>query len=391
MRIEAQNVLGTAQFDALSAIDFLFPRGLDHHEMFAGVPVVEKAVASVARHLAGLGTLPERVPEPPARAVIRHCDLVVVGAGPAGLALTRIASEAGLSVEVIDENASPGGRLLGQPGNHRAWLDETMRVLSLAKMAGKVTLHNNAVALGAYRDHHEARFLAVRHEREDDRLSLIYAQKFALCPGGAETMPLFEGNDLPGVFAARGLLKLIYTQGVVPGERAVVHAENDEGLAVAEALERAGVEIVAVIDPRGVLQHSELRVLHGKLIKASDRRGRLSRCKVLTADGKTKALSCELLACSMSPAPSFELARQLGLRADFVPGLGFAISSGPGGVTALPHVFVAGEVQGPCNVDEAIERGRSCGRLISLSRSASANASTNANAAPRASTTEGAP
>ena len=57
-RVEVQNVLGSPKRDALSAIDFLFPRGLDHHEMFAGVPVVEKAVAGVARHLAGLGTLP---------------------------------------------------------------------------------------------------------------------------------------------------------------------------------------------------------------------------------------------------------------------------------------------------------------------------------------------
>ena len=60
MRLERQNSYPTAQIDVFNVIDWMFPRGLDHHAMFAGVPVAEQVMVRVARHLAGLGVLPEQ-------------------------------------------------------------------------------------------------------------------------------------------------------------------------------------------------------------------------------------------------------------------------------------------------------------------------------------------
>jgi sarcosine oxidase subunit alpha len=59
MRLQRQNAFPSARVDVFASIDWLFPRGLDHHSMFAGVPVADKVMAKVARHLAGLGLLPD--------------------------------------------------------------------------------------------------------------------------------------------------------------------------------------------------------------------------------------------------------------------------------------------------------------------------------------------
>jgi len=361
MQVEAQNVVGSASLDALGAIDFLFPRGLDHHEMFAGVPVVEKAVAGVARHLAGLGKLPDAPAAAVAPADVRTVDLAVVGAGPAGLSLARAAAEAGLSVELVDENARPGGRLrCGMRRELEDWVEGCV-----AAIAKRGTVSLNTLALAAYRSAHGP-FLALRTTAPAERISLLHAKYFALCPGGSETLPIFTNNDLPGIFAARGLLKLCATHGVVPGEQVVVLAEHAEGLQVAEALQAAGARVAAVVDPSGALSHATLPVIAGRIDRAAGRT-HLTKVRVVGA-GRPKTLSCDLLAISAPPAPSFELGRQLGLRAHFTANLGFTLAAAENGATSLPHVFLAGEVNGPLSVEACMAQGAAAARALVAQR-----------------------
>src|SRR5262245_50273100 len=83
-RIDTQNVLGTRGVDALRAADFLFPRGIDHHRLLAGIRGVSSVVQTFARRVAGLGKLPEAIETTrPARR--REVDVLVIGGGPAGL------------------------------------------------------------------------------------------------------------------------------------------------------------------------------------------------------------------------------------------------------------------------------------------------------------------
>jgi sarcosine oxidase subunit alpha len=358
--VEAQNVLGAVSTDALGVIDFLFPRGLDHHEMFAGVPVIEKAVAGVARHLAGLGQLPEKTAAKNLTAQSRIVDLVVVGAGPAGLALAKTAVDAGLQVELVDESASPGGRLECGLGGAEdlAW---AQRAADTIAKRGRLSL--NTLAMAAYRDSRGS-FLALR-DRDPERVTTLYAKRFALCTGGSETLPLFEGNDLPGVFGARGLLKMIQRHGVVPGKRAVILAEHFEGLAVAEALARAGMEIAAVVDPSGKLSHATLPVLAGNMAKAAGRND-VSKVKVALLAGGNKSFSADVVAVSHPPAPAFELVRQLGVRVDFTPHLGFTMKHAADGSTAMPHVVVAGELTGSSTISECIAQGEAAARALAV-------------------------
>ena len=82
--METQNVLGSRKVDLLQVTDWFFPQGIDHHHFMAGVPAASFVVQKVARHVAGLGRVPEE-PHPDGTARREEVDALVVGAGPAGL------------------------------------------------------------------------------------------------------------------------------------------------------------------------------------------------------------------------------------------------------------------------------------------------------------------
>ena len=95
MHVERQNAYPSVRMDVFSSIDWLFPKGMDHHSMFAGVPVAEKVMMTVARHLAGLGLLPDAAPADPPPAERISTEVVVVGAGAAGLAAAEVLAARG--------------------------------------------------------------------------------------------------------------------------------------------------------------------------------------------------------------------------------------------------------------------------------------------------------
>ena len=100
-----------------SSIDWLFPKGMDHHSMFAGV--AEKVMATVARHLAGLGLLPDAAPPCPAPGRI-SVDVAVVGAGAAGLAAAEVLAAGGVAPLVLEQDDCVEGAGCSML---RGWLD----------------------------------------------------------------------------------------------------------------------------------------------------------------------------------------------------------------------------------------------------------------------------
>src|SRR5215472_15669898 len=119
MRLERQNAFPSARVDVFASIDWLFPRGLDHHSMFAGVPVAEKVMATVARQLAGLGLLPDAVPPAPRPAEHLEAEVTIVGGGAAGLAAARALAASGVAPLILEGEDRLGGRLvLEAPEEH---------------------------------------------------------------------------------------------------------------------------------------------------------------------------------------------------------------------------------------------------------------------------------
>ncbi|HVG59195.1 MAG TPA: 2Fe-2S iron-sulfur cluster-binding protein [Hyalangium sp.] len=351
MKLERQNAFPSAKVDLFGTIDWFFPRGLDHHEMFAGVPVAEKVMAKVARQLAGLGLLPthEAPPRLPARSL--RTRVAVVGGGAAGLAAAKVLAERGIPFLLLEREARVGGRLTrGAP------LQDDPTVLDVASFP-KGSVLTRAHAIGLY-DDEGGRFLgAVALEPEGLRLLQIHADRFLLAPGGHPGLLPFENNDLPGVYAGRAASLLVREHGVAP-ETAALVGWGSELHALARLMEAHGTKVVAVADLRGPLPANA----HSTASTGSDPKAhglkRVGAFSFTRANGKKKKVDCDAVLVSIPSSPSFELARQGGASVHFDAERGlFVVQAEADGRTAASDVFVAGDITGGGTAKEAAAAG----------------------------------
>ncbi len=363
MQVSVQNAYPSAKHDVLAAIDWLFPKGLDHHAMFAGVPLVEEAVAAVARHVAGLGPLPDRAVAPGKPVASRRCDLAIVGAGPSGLALAHRLRSSGFSIDLIEERAKVGGRLCaglaaGPFEPNLAWAE---RAAAECEAAGvRLLLGTGAVA--AYREA-EGRALLLRSGQPME-LTLLWAREIAFCNGGVEPLWPFPGNDLPGIFAGRALARFVREQRVLPGEAAVVAGTGPEALAVAKLLAQSGLADVALVDPFEEHEAPGLRLFNGYSLVRAEGHPRLSAIELLGPGGAAERIPCDLLALVGPIAPAIELARQAGAAVAFDEDQGGYFVRAEDGRTAAEGIFAAGDVAGAGSASQAQAAGEALGRAL---------------------------
>ncbi|MDY7230986.1 2Fe-2S iron-sulfur cluster-binding protein [Hyalangium rubrum] len=351
MRLERQNAFPSAKIDVFGTIDWFFPRGLDHHEMFAGVPVAEQVMAKVARQLAGLGLLPENEAPPrlPARNV--NTRVAVVGGGAAGLAAARVLADRGVPFLLFERDERVGGRLTrGAPQP-----DDPAVIDAAAFPKGSII--TRAAVLGLY-DDEGGRFLAVgATEPEGLRLLKVYADRFLLTPGGHPALIPFENNDLPGVYAGRAASLLLREHGVAP-ETAALVGWGAELYALAQLLEAHGTKVQAVVDLRGPVPTG----VHAKASVGSEPKAhglkKVGAFSFKRENGKRQKVDCDAVIISTPTSPSFELARQGGaaVRFDEERGL-FVVEAEADGSTAAPDLFVAGDITGGGNAKAAATAG----------------------------------
>jgi sarcosine oxidase subunit alpha len=314
MRLERQNAFPSARLDVFAATDFFFPKGLDHHQMFAGVPVAEQVMLQVARHLAGLGKLPTAPAPERAEYEELSTDVALVGAGVAGLVAARELTAAGVDFLLLEKDSG--------------WS-----------------------AIGLYEDD-RGRFIAAIC---DQRLRLIRARRFLLAMGGHPQLIAFENNDLPGVYAARAAAELMLKHRLLPGDEVAVVGVEPEISSVASLLEAHGAKVVARVNTGA--GDEPLRALG---------RGRVRGLAYLRSDAKGRSkVRCDAILLAPPVAPRYELARQGGAHVAFDPVSGvFTVQADPDGRTANPEVFVAGEMTGALSVAETEERARRTALVI---------------------------
>ncbi|WP_436762753.1 2Fe-2S iron-sulfur cluster-binding protein [Streptosporangium sp. V21-05] len=237
----------TEEPNAVVQIEHPFP------EPMLQATVVELYAGLVATGLPGRGRL---AAEPdPARydGVYAHCDVLVVGAGPAGLAAAAAAAGSGARVILADDRPSPGGSLPdtgetvdGVPGT--AWAATALAELESHPETRVLT---RTGVFGYYDDNY---LVAVERRGENassrERVWRIRARRVVLATGAHERSIAFAGNDLPGVMLAGSARAYANRYGVLPGRRAVVFTTGDSAYAAARDLAAAGVEIAAVVDTR---------------------------------------------------------------------------------------------------------------------------------------------
>ncbi|MGR6922699.1 2Fe-2S iron-sulfur cluster-binding protein [[Actinomadura] parvosata] len=172
-----------------------------------------------------------------------HCDVLVVGGGPAGLAAAVAAGRSGARVILVDEQPRLGGDLL----NSRLLLDGAPALDWVAglDLPGRVLTRTTAVG---YYDHNYV--VAVERRARGERLWHIRAREVVLATGAHERSLAFPGNDRPGVMLASAARTYANRYGVAPWRRAVVFACADSGYEAARDLAAAGVEVAAIVDPR---------------------------------------------------------------------------------------------------------------------------------------------
>jgi D-hydroxyproline dehydrogenase subunit alpha len=192
-------------------------------------------------------------------------QLVVVGAGPAGLAAATTAARAGLSVTLVDAGRQPGGQYwrsrleTAEPnraddsGQHdRRTFRRLRRELSAYQAAGRIRYLPDTVVWfveSSGPDRHHVLRLASAHDANlAAGPSAVRAEAVVLCPGGYDRQLPVPGWDLPGVMAAGGVQALLKGSGVAPGRRAVIAGTGPFLLPVATGLAAAGVEVVSVCE-----------------------------------------------------------------------------------------------------------------------------------------------
>lgn len=195
------------------------------------------------RAMAGLGSVDQKRSHRPSPKDYDFCDVVVIGAGPAGIAAARAAAEQGCDVLLVDENPRPGGSLAYQYHGQHAERELAASLLHDLGQVQGLRVRTSTVVAGCYADF----WLALV---DDKRLTKLRARTIVVATGCHELPAVFGNNDLPGVMLASAAQRLIHGYSVRPCDRAIVLGANAEAYGVALDLANAGVQVRALVDLR---------------------------------------------------------------------------------------------------------------------------------------------
>ena len=299
-------------------------------------------------------------------------SVLVLGAGPAGLAAAAAASEHGLPVTLVDDNPEPGGQIWR--GGQAQWRDERARALwALLRQRPNVRLMHGARVLSAPGPQQ----LLLEIEGRPHRISW---QRLVLCSGARELLLPFPGWTLPGVTGAGGLQALIKGGMSVAGKRVVVAGSGPLLLAVAETVRRHRGIVVTIAEHRPLpglaaffaqlalrhrgklwqalglfLQLAGTRYRTGATVVAASGEQRL-RSVTLRQGWRETELECDFLACGYGLVPNLEMATLLGCETDQGK-----VRVNSAQLSSRDSVWAAGEATGIGGVDKALAEGHVAG------------------------------
>ena len=313
--------------------------------------------------------------------VIERYDMIVVGAGPAGLSAAIEAAKKGLKPIVFDENERPGGQLFKQihkffgSKEHKAKIRGFKigeELLAEAEQYGvKVIL--NATVVGLYPEKEVTVKIGneIKHFKGDAVL---------IATGASENMVNFKGWTLPGVIGAGAAQTMMNLHHIKPGMRVLMLGSGNVGLVVSFQLLQSGCEVVALADaaPRvggyGVHAAKVARCgvpfyLSHTIVEAE---GTDHVTGVIIGQvgpewklipGTEKHFDVDTICVAVGLSPMSQLLKQAGCEMKDTPG-GYVPVCDEDGATSVPGVYAAGDVSGIEEASSAMIEGRMSGATI---------------------------
>ena len=324
-------------------------------------------------------------------------DILVVGAGPAGLCASIEAAKQGAKVLLVDENRFTGGQLVKQ--THKFFgskeekagtrgikiadiLDEEVKKI---EKQGKINLMLDSTVVGYYESNtSKHKFGITKRNDYDSCMYEVECKSVIFACGAMENMLLFPGNDLPGVYGAGAVQTLMNVYGVKPGDNVVMIGAGNVGLIVSYQLLQAGIKVDRVVEAAPYIggyhvhaaklrrcgvpiytSHS-IKEVYGKdcvegviVVKLDD--------KWKPIKGSEEKIKCDTVCLAVGLTPSIRLLSQVGVEVEFVPEAGgFVALHDDSMMSTVENVYVAGDSSGIEEASTAMIEGKIAGVSAAL-------------------------
>jgi len=336
----------------------------------------------VIRQAAGLGRSPKEYDPDIYDKMNQHCDVMVVGAGPAGLMAALAAARGGARVIIADEQNEFGGSLLSS----KETVDGKAGSAWVASVTKELEANENVLVLprSTVNGYHDHNFLTI-HQRMTEHLAdrapngqvraryhRVRAKWVVLATGAHERPLVFANNDVPGVMVANAVSTYINRYGVVPGNELVLMTTNDNAYHAALDWHDAGRKVQAIVDtrknPTGPLvdaaRERGITVMAGSAVIDVQGSKRVSGVSVASISedgskvtGSVKKLSADTVASSGGWSPVVHLSCHTGSRPVWDDS---AIGFVPG--KTVQQQLTAGAINGHYTTADALSEGLQAGQ-----------------------------